>query len=238
MVEVLLLDNVSYIGQNNAILKNLNLCAFEGEVHGVIGDYGISHSELLKLLTLNLLFHSGHIYYYDKEVLPLSPSDSIKKGIFPLSSNCGLFSGLSIMDNIYLTARKYFGWHYNKEKVTTLAKQQLSMFDIHFSLNVPISELSLLQKSAVYITGAIISGARLIVIDEITSSLGEQDSITFKRILTCLKFMGITVICIVNKIDELVYFTDRATLVKNGTTVRSITKDDYSYDKIITMLLI
>lgn len=238
MIEVLRLDHVRIMDPYGEVLENFNFSINEGEVHGIIGDYGIAHSLLGMLCAGTLLPDSGQVYFYDQPIHRLSFTESRQKGIFTISDGKNLQENMTALENIYLIARQKFGWRFRKNQIACQAQEYLDFFNTPFSLEDRVKNFTPLQGLIVSMIGAMIAGAKLFILDEITSSLNEQDAATFQRILSCLKYKGLTVICMVHRIEELVRYTDRATLVKNGSTVRCIDKNDYSYDKMLAMLLI
>nr|WP_275061577.1 ATP-binding cassette domain-containing protein [Diplocloster agilis] len=236
--EILRLDHVQFGDANGNILSNFNFSVQEGEVHGIIGDYGVTHSTLCSLCTGTLAPERGQIYYCDQPVGRLSFAESRQKGLYAISEGKNLQSHMTVLENIYLIARREFGWQYRRRQIAELARQYLDFFDVSIPLQEHADNLTDLQSCIVSMTGAIIAGAKLFILDEITSSLNEQDAIIFQKVLSCLKYKGLSVVCMVHRIEELVRYTDRATLVKNGSTVRCMEKNDYSYDKMLAMLLI
>lgn len=238
MIEVLRLDHVQIKNDCGDLLQNFNFQVCEGEVHGIIGDYGISHTQLCRLCAGTFTPDKGHIFYYDQPIYGLTFSESLQKGIYIISSGLNLQPHMTALENIYLIARQRLGWRFYRKQILCLVQEYMDFFNISFSLQTEAGQLTVLQGCIVAMIGALLTGVRLFILDEITSAMNEQDSITFQRILSCLKYKGITIICMVHRIDELIRYTDRTTLVKNGCTVRCIDKNDYSYDKMLTMLLI
>lgn len=238
MTEILRLDHVQLSDSQGNQLRNFNLSVREGEVHGLIGDYGVSHTALCSLCSGVLSPECGQIYYCDQPMGRLSYAGSRQKGIYTISNGKNLQEHMTVAENIYLTARQHFGWRFSNRKIADLALQYLELFDVAIPLQESINRLTNLQCCIVSITGALIAGAQLLILDEVTSTLNEQDTITFQRVLACLKYKGLSTICLVHRIEELENYTDRTTLVKNGRTVRCVEKRDYSYDKMLAMLLI
>ena len=238
MIEVLRLDHVRIKDSHGNVLENFDFSINEGEVHGIIGDYGIAHSLLSLLCAGTLLPDSGEIYFYDRPLPCLSYTESRQKGIFLISEGKNLQGHMTALENIYLIARRKFGWKFCRHQIASMAQEYLDFFNTSLSLQERAENFSPLQSCIVSMTGALIAGAKLFILDEVTSSMNEQDAVAFQHILSCLKYKGLTVICMVHRIEELVRYTDRATLVKNGSTVRCIDKNDYSYDKMLAMLLI
>ena len=238
MNEILRLDHVQFSDAYGNLLSNFNFSVQEGEIHGIIGDYGVTHSTLCSLCTGTLQPERGQIYYCDQPVGRLSFAESRQKGLYAIASGKNLQGNMNVLENIVLIARRQFGWQVRRRQIARQALQYLEFFDIPIPLQECADNLTDLQSCMVSMTGAIIAGAKLFILDEITSSLNEQDAIAFQKVLSCLKYKGLSVVCMVHRIEELVRYTDRATLVKNGTTVRCMEKNDYSYDKMLAMLLI
>ena len=237
MVEILRLDHVRAADPFGE-LKDFNLSVQEGEVHGLIGDYGVGHAYLGRLCAGLESPAEGHIYYENRPLETVTFRDARRQGIYVVPERGALQENMTALENIYLTARRYFGWRFRKNRVTAQARQYLEFFQLDVPLYRRAEELTALQSGVVAMIGALIAGARLFILDEITSALNEQDAATFRRVLSCLKYRGSTVVCMVHRIEELVRYTDRATLVKNGVTVRCMEQADYSYDRMLAMILI
>ena len=214
MVEILRLDHVRAADPFGE-LKDFNLSVQEGEVHGLIGDYGVGHAYLGRLCAGLESPAEGHIYYENRPLETVTFRDARRQGIYVVPERGAL-----------------------QENMTAQARQYLEFFQLDVPMYRRAEELTALQSGVVAMIGALIAGARLFILDEITSALNEQDAATFRRVLSCLKYRGITVVCMVHRIEELVRYTDRATLVKNGVTVRCMEQADYSYDRMLAMILI
>ncbi len=236
MIEVLRLKHIMIENSNGKLVRDLVFTAFSGEVHGLVGDFGISNKHLSRILNFTERIDAGKRYFFDKPVTNFKISESIKKGIYVISDET-LQQNLTVLDNLFITANKQFGWIYDKTRIIKQAEQWLEYFKIDIDLESKAENLTLLEKYIVSIMGALMSNAKVFILDTITSNLSEQEGVVFKRILLCLKYKELTVVCIANRIEEMIAYTDRATLVKNGETVRCIEKKDYSYDKMMAMLL-
>ncbi len=236
MTEALRLEHISVENSKGKLVRDLLFTAFTGEVHGLVGDFGISNKHLSRILNFTEKTDSGKRYFFDKPVTTFKISEAIKKGIYVISDDT-LQQNLTVFDNLFITANKQFGWIYDKSKILKQSEQWLEYFKVDIDLESKAENLTSLEKYIVSIMGALMSNAKIFILDTITSNLSEQESVIFKRILLCLKYKELSVVCIANRIEEMIAYTDRATLVKNGETVRCIEKKDYSYDKMIAMLL-
>ena len=217
-------------------LDNVDLQVKPGTIHALIGENGAGKSTLMKVLNGVYPATSGEIYL-DGEKLELKDvKDAQEKGISIIYQEFNLINTLTVAENIFLG--RYNGaskvkWKELREK----AKELLATLGFDFDVNKIVGHLSTAEKQLVEIAKALSFNAKVIVMDEPTSSLTEKEVDMFFPIIERLKQNGITVIYISHKLDEIYRLCDNVTIMRDGKVTGNSEVNKISRDEIIEKMV-
>ena len=217
-------------------LDNVDLQVKPGTIHALIGENGAGKSTLMKVLIGVYPATSGEIYL-DGEKLELKDvKDAQEKGISIIYQEFNLINTLTVAENIFLG--RYNGaskvkWKELREK----AKELLATLGFDFDVNKIVGHLSTAEKQLVEIAKALSFNAKVIVMDEPTSSLTEKEVDMFFPIIERLKQNGITVIYISHKLDEIYRLCDNVTIMRDGKVTGNSEVNKISRDEIIEKMV-
>lgn len=202
-------------------LNNVELKVGKGKVHALMGENGAGKSTLIKVLTGVVTMDSGEIVLDGQPVIIQSPADANHKGISSVYQELDLIPELSICENIYLgreiKKRGLIDWKATEKK----AAEILHSMGIDVNVNDILSTKSTAIQQMVSIARAISINAKLVVLDEPTSSLDSSEVQILFGVIRDLKKRGISVIFITHRLDEVFEMSDEMTILKDGEMVHS-----------------
>ncbi len=219
-------------------LSSASLEVRSGEVHALIGQNGAGKSTMIKILTGYISRDSGDISFDGAPFEARSPQDAQRKGISTIYQEINLVPYRSITENICLGREKRrFGlldWNaMHAEAESLLARFQINNIDVR----KPILAFNTATQQMVAIARAIGFKAKLVIMDEPTSSLDEREVKVLFDVIRQLKAAGISVIFVSHKLDELYAVCDRVTIMRDGRTVRVSDMKDVSKIELVASML-
>lgn len=221
-------------------VKALDDVTFEverGEIHALVGENGAGKSTLMNVLsgTYPCGTYSGDIIYNDEVCKFGKLKDSEEKGIVIIHQELALVPELSIGENMFLGNERGKKFAINWDETYNEADKYLEMVGLAESSRTLIKDIGTGKQQLVEIAKALAKHAKLLILDEPTSSLNEEDSKALLDMLIRFKKEGLTSIIISHKINEVSYVADSITILRDGKTIETLKKgvDDISEDRII-----
>lgn len=238
MAKILLeMKNITKTFPGVKALDNVNLQVEEGEIHALVGENGAGKSTLMNVLSGIYPYGSyeGDIIY-DGEVCKFNHiSDSESKGIVIIHQELALVPYMSIAENMYLGNEKGRKYAINWNETYGEADQYLKTVGLSESSHTLIKDIGVGKQQLVEIAKALAKHAKLLILDEPTASLNEDDSKALLELLLKFKSEGMTSIIISHKLNEIAYVADKITVVRDGSTIETLDKenDAITEDRII-----
>jgi len=220
-------------------LDDVNFQVKRGEIHALCGENGAGKSTLMNVLS-GVYPHgqySGDIVYNGEVCSFRDIRDSERKGIVIIHQELALSPYMTIAENVFLgnevtDFRGVINWDKTQVKaVEILQKVGLE----NESVDTLVNELGVGKQQLVEIAKALAKKVELLILDEPTASLNDEESKKLLEIMLSLKQQGITCIMISHKLNELSYVADAITVLRDGKTIETLVKgvDDFSEDRII-----
>ena len=218
-------------------LDNVNFVVKKGSIHALVGENGAGKSTLMNVLSGWYPFgsYSGDIVY-EGEVCKFSNiKDSESKGIVIIHQELALVPYMSIGENMFLGNERGKKFAIDWDATYAEANKYLKIVGLSESSKTLIKDIGVGKQQMVEIAKALAKNARLMILDEPTSSLNEEDSQALLDLLLEFKKQGMTSIIISHKINEVSYVADDITILRDGKTIETLHKgtDDISEDRII-----
>ena len=237
-----LLLKAANIAKSYAGVHALRDASFElraGEVHALVGENGAGKSTLIKVLTGAVIPDSGEIWLDDAKITENSPSVSKSHGIAAIYQQPAMFPELTVAENIAIGQEgsgTFFGmvnWARRKQR----AKELLDRIGARINPEATAAELSMPQQQLVEIARALGSNARVLILDEPTASLSEEDTRNLFRVIRELRESGVGMIYISHRLEELPAIADRVTVLRDGQTIDTQEMADVSSKQLIQLMV-
>lgn len=220
-------------------LDNVNFSVRTGEIHCLVGENGAGKSTLMKVLSGIYEYgtYEGDIIL-DGEVMKFhNIRNSENAGIAIINQELALIPELSVAENIFfgreILKNNLMDWN----ETNARAAEYLKKVRLNVSPQLPVKELRVGNQQLVEIAKALSKNARLLILDEPTSSLNEEDSENLLNLLRDLQKQGVTIIMISHRLKEVVEIADTVTVLRDGATVCSMDSADVTEQKIISSMV-
>ncbi|CAM3445695.1 multiple monosaccharide ABC transporter ATP-binding protein [Marinicrinis lubricantis] len=218
-------------------LENVNLKVRKGEIHALMGENGAGKSTLMKVLSGVYPYgtFSGEIWYKGKRCEFRNTKQSEEAGIVIIHQELALIPQLSIAENIFLgneqATRQIIHWNQTNQS----AKELLKVVGLDESPGTLISSLGVGKQQLVEIAKALSKKVELLILDEPTAALNEEDSDNLLKLMLEFKKQGISSILISHKLNEVTKVADSVTTLRDGRTIETLdTKSEqFSEDRMI-----
>jgi len=217
-------------------LSNVNLAVERGEIHAICGENGAGKSTLMKVLS-GVYPHGtydGEIVYAGETVEFKNLRDSEARGIVIIHQELALSPYLSIAENIFLNnERTGPGGLIDWNKTNFAAAELLRRVGLKENPTTKVNQIGVGKQQLVEIAKALSKEVKLLILDEPTAALNDEDSDHLLDLILSLRGQGITSIIISHKLNEIKKVADTVTVIRDGKTIETIAKNDVTEDRII-----
>lgn len=209
---------------NLKVLHGVSLTVQPGEVHGLLGENGAGKSTLLNVLSGVIRADGGVIEIDGKPVAIASPRDATRAGIAMIHQELQQVPELSVAQNIFLGAalRRMGGLLVDRPQQEAEARRLLAPLDAGIDVTAPVRSLRVAQRQIVEIAKALRSNARIIAMDEPTSSLTPSEFDRLVEVVAGLAARNVSIIYVSHKMDEVFRVCSQATILRDGRLVGQV----------------
>lgn len=218
-------------------LRDINFRLDAGEIHGLVGENGAGKSTLIKLLTGVYQLREGRLLWNGERVTISSPADSRRLGIRVIHQDRTLIPTFNGIENCYLgleypTRLGRVDWAAMERRV----RQTMEGLGIDLDLKRTAAELSPPQRTELEIVRAMMTDCRLLILDEPTASLTDQESQRLFRLLRSLREKGTSILYVTHRLDEIFLLTDRVTVFRNGQLVETVPTASVTREELVAKM--
>lgn len=222
-------------------VKALNGVSFDirpGEVHALVGENGAGKSTIIKILMGVYTKTSGEIYLNGEKIDLKSPLHAQALGLGAVYQDVNLAQHLSVVENFFMGQfiHNKFGV-VNHKKMNEETKKTLESIDVHVNPAAKVSTLSVALQEMVAIGKIMHQNAKVVIFDEPTALLTNDETEQLFKIIDKLKKSGVGIVYISHRMEEIFSICDRATVLKDGTLVGTVDTKDTTEDKLIAMMV-
>ncbi|GKH32614.1 sugar ABC transporter ATP-binding protein [Muricomes sp. OA1] len=219
-------------------LDHVSLRVKKGEVHALLGENGAGKSTLMKILAGAYVKDEGEIEVFSKKTELGNPKAAENLGISIIYQELNLIPTLTVAENIFLGRYKMRGSiQVNWKEVYAAAEELLQELGVDVKATDYIRDLGIAQQQMVEVAKALSMKAKIIIMDEPSAPLTERETKNLFRIVKQLKESGVSIIYISHRLEEVLEICDRATVMRDGTTIKEIEIANVTMDEIIRLMV-
>jgi ribose transport system ATP-binding protein len=240
---VLRMEGISKAFPGVQALADVDFELAAGEVLGLVGENGAGKSTLMKILSGVYRKDAGRIFLYDREVDIESPHHAQQLGIAIIYQEFNLIPNQSAAANIFITREPRrlslgrFVSFVDRRRMEREAQEHLDRVGARVPATALVRDLSVAQQQMVEVAKALAVDARIIVMDEPTSALGEDEVEKLFEIIGTLKEQGIAIIFITHRLEEVFRIADRVVVLRDGQRVGSMPIDQAVPENVIHLMV-
>lgn len=215
-------------------LDDVSLDIRYGVVHGIVGENGAGKSTLMKILSGVYTKDTGTIIFDGQKIEKTTPMESLKMGLSIIYQEFSLINSMTVGENIYLGRFKEAG---GMKGTHRRAKELLDQIGSSVNTRSYVSELSTSEKQMVEIAKALSFQSKLIIMDEPSSSLTEDELVRLGVMIRQLREQGISIIYISHKLDEIFEYCDYVTVMRDGHVIDTCPVENLDRRKMVGMMV-
>ena len=219
-------------------LDVVDLSVRPGEVLALAGENGAGKSTLMKILGGVYKPDGGSILMNGEEAQVLSVSDATAKGIGFVHQELNVLDNLTVAENVFLGREPLrLGFLIDRQKLRADTKIFLDRLGLDFSPGTPVHYLSIAQQQMVEIAKALSQNARILILDEPTSSLTLTETERLLNVIRDLRAQGVSVIYISHRLMEIEEIADRVIVLRDGRNAGVLDQDEISREHIVKLMV-
>ena len=208
-----------------------------GEIHSLLGENGAGKSTLIKCLTGVNHMDAGVILLDGKEIRPQSPQHAIELGISTVYQEVNLCPNLTVAENIFVGRQPMRRGQIDWKTINSRARELMARFHQDIDVTRPLSYYSTTVQQMVAIARAVDVQAKILILDEPTSSLDDNEVSLLFNVMNELKAEGLGIIFITHFLDQVYAVSDRMTILRNGHLVGTYGVEELSRVELVTLMV-
>lgn len=227
----------SYLGVH--ALDNVDFDLYDNEVHAILGENGAGKSTFMKILDGSVLKDGGRIFIKGKEVKITNPYRAQQLGISMVYQELSLMPNLTVAENIFLgrwLRRKIFqtvDWR----QIFARSKNVLEKLGVNINVKERVGNLGMGERQLVEIARAISMNVKILLLDEPTSALSDEESERLFSMINALKKTGVSIIYVSHRLSEIPKICDRVTVMRDGKKIDTLPIDKTNEEILIRMMV-
>jgi ribose transport system ATP-binding protein len=218
-------------------LENVSLTLARGEVLAVVGENGAGKSTLMKILAGVQTPDSGDILLDGAAVRIDSVRAAQRLGIALIHQELNLADNLTVAANIFLGREPRRGWFIQRRETETGSTAVLQQVGLDVSPRTLVSTLSLGRQQLVEIAKALSAQARVLIMDEPTSSLSQHETEALFRVINDLRTRGVSIIYISHRLGEVKELADRVVVLRDGRNAGELAREQITHDNMVRLMV-
>ncbi|WP_034549863.1 sugar ABC transporter ATP-binding protein [Carnobacterium funditum] len=222
----------------NSVLKGVNIQLNGGKIHALMGENGAGKSTLMNILTGMHKYDAGEILIDGKETLYDNPKEAEEHGVSFIHQEMNTWPQMTVVENLFIgkEVKNKVGW-LNKKEMEKRAKDIFDDLGITIDLNLEVQSLSVGQQQMIEIAKALMTNAKVLIMDEPTAALTEREiEVLFKIILT-LKKKGVAIIYISHRMEEIFKISDSITVMRDGVSIDTTKTKETTVDEVVRKMV-
>ena len=222
----------------NYVLKDAGFSLDDAEIHALMGENGAGKSTLMKILTGVYTRDAGTVIVDGREVVYHDPQEAERAGIVFIYQELNVLRDLTVEENMFLgkEIRGPFGIC-DSGAMRARVREILNMLGVNIDPGQTMDELSVGQQQMIEIAKALMSDAKVIIMDEPTSALTQAETQVLFDVVRRLKDRGVSIIYISHRLEEIFRLSDRIEVIRDGEYVKTLITPQATVDELIQLMV-
>jgi ribose transport system ATP-binding protein len=221
----------------NQVLIDVNFVVHAGETHALLGENGAGKSTLMKVLIGVYAADGGRIALDGEDVTALSLRERLDRGIAMIFQELSVLPNRTVAENLFILREpRAFGWRVDAQRMIADAQTLIDRYGFGLRASARVGDLGFAQRQMVEILKALSRGAKLLVMDEPTSSLTVREEDTLFATVDQLKATGIGIVYISHRMADVLRLSDRISIVKDGRLIGPLLPSETSIAHIASLM--
>ena len=237
MEPILQVKNISKVFPGVKALTDVSADFYPGEVHTLVGENGAGKSTLIKIISGVYTPTEGRVILEGKEMKFTSPGQAIDAGIAVIHQELSIAKDLTVAENIYLGREPKKGRLLDRKKMNQDAQEILDFMKVNMKATQMAGHLNAAQQQMIEIAKVISKNAKVVVMDEPTSSLSESEIDALFEQVKSLKKKNVAIIYITHRLKELTQICERVTVLRDGCKVDTMMVKDVTEQQIVNSMV-
>ena len=234
---ILEMNNITKLYPGVVALDDVSLKVKKGSVHAIVGENGAGKSTLIKTLAGAVQPDGGHIVLEGEKYDSFNPQLAIEKGIGVVYQEFNLIPQLTVTENIFFKRELKKGIFLDAEKMNRIAKEKMDELGLDINVKKKVADLSIAYQQLVEITKIVSQDAKVIVMDEPSAPLTNQELAHLYRLINNLKEKGVTIIYISHRLEEIFEICDQVSVMRDGKHVITMDVKDTNQRDLIAYMV-
>ena len=220
-----------------AALRDINLTVRAGQVHTLLGENGAGKSTLIKILAGVHQPSGGSMTLDGAPYAPASPREAAARGIAVVFQELSLCNNLTVAENILATREPARYGIINRRALYHRARQLVDELQLPVDVEARVADLSIAQRQLVEIAKGLSHDAKVVILDEPTSSLSDAEAEILFAIIARLKAAGKAVIYISHRMEEIMRLSDDITVMRDGQYIATLPRAETTVAELIALMV-
>lgn len=232
------MHNIHKAFGKNTVLAGVSFDLVTGEVHALMGENGAGKSTLMNLLTGLYSLDQGTIQIDGKEIAFKNPKEAEQNGIAFIHQELNIWPDMTVLENLFIGKEIYTKLGLlDTKKMKALAQAQLDRLSVNLSLDQEAGSCSVGQKQMIEIAKALMTDAKVIIMDEPTAALTDREIEKLFQVIESLKKEGVSIVYISHRMEEIFAICDRITIMRDGKTVDTKAIPDTNFHEVVKKMV-
>lgn len=218
-------------------VKGVSFEIIPGEVHALVGENGAGKSTLMKMISGEYAPDQGEVLHNGEVIKPRSVADSQKYGIAMIHQELAPLPNMTIAENIFLGQEIMHVKFLNDREMNRQAEEILKEYKINFSPRMKVGKMSVAQIQMLEIIKAVRRNADIIIMDEPTSSLSDDESNKLFSLIKELTAKQVSIIYISHRLEEVMMLSDRVTVLRDGEYIKTVSAEGITQNELVEMMV-
>ncbi|TYR79388.1 sugar ABC transporter ATP-binding protein [Priestia megaterium] len=232
------MTNIHKAFGKNQVLSGVDFELKPGEVHALMGENGAGKSTLMNILTGLHKKDEGQIWIDGKETYFNNPKEAEQHGVTFIHQELNIWRDMTVLENLFIgkELRTSFGFLKTKE-MKEMAKKQFEQLAVTVPLEQEAGLCSVGQQQMIEIAKALMTNAKVIIMDEPTAALTEREIQKLFDVINRLRKQGVSIVYISHRMEEIFAICDRITVMRDGKTVDTTPIPETSFDDVVRRMV-